>query len=420
MYHYKFLKFIVVFFLIGLSVESTANELSLAEAEQIALDLDFISKKYNARSESLQARAIADGQLPDPELSFGLAEVPLNNFNFNDHEDTEVRLGISQVIPPGNTLKYRSERLLSMADVEQARMFNQHLLVLNNVRTAFVELYFQQEAYQLLELNRDLFTEMADITERQYAEGRDNQHEVLRSQLELSFIEDRIEETRGLIDVAKAELSEWIQYENASRKISSKLPKISSVKTKDNVIKHLNQHPLLAIENANVDAAQKSVAIAEEQYNPKWVVDFMITENTGSSFDLQTGPDFAGVFFKVSLPLFTDKRQDKVLSANKSAEQAMRFNRSDRLRELIRQVETEFANLTRLERRLNLYEQRATIEATQTQDAAFNAYQNDLTDFETLIRTGILTLNTQLEMLNIQKKYFKSQIKLLYLSGESL
>ncbi len=198
------------------------------------------------------------------------------------------------------------------------------------------------------------------------------------------------------------------------------LPQLSALRPHKIIIENARFHPLLAIEDANVDAAQKSVAIAEEQYKPKWMVDFMVTENTASRFDLQTGPDFAGIFFKVSLPLFTDKRQDKQLLASKNEELARRFNRSDRLRELVRQVDVEFANLTRLERRLNLYQQRATIEAAQTQDAAFSAYQNDLADFETLVRTGILALDTQLEMLNIQTKYYKSHIKLLYLSGESL
>ncbi len=210
---HQFIKIIGVFLIFIQSTGLFANELTLAEAELIALDSDFISKKYNARSESLKERAIADGQLPDPELSFGIAEVPLNNFNFNEHEDTEVRLGFSQAIPPGDTLKYRAERTNSMANIEQARMLNQRLLVINNVRDAYAELYFQQEKNRLLELNRDLFTEMADITERQYAEGRDNQYDVLRAQLELSFIEDRIEETKGMIDVAQAELSKWIQQE---------------------------------------------------------------------------------------------------------------------------------------------------------------------------------------------------------------
>ena len=126
------------------------------------------------------------------------------------------------------------------------------------------------------------------------------------------------------------------------------------------------------------------------------------------------------MLFKVSLPLFTDKRQDKILQARKNEEQAMRFNRSDRLRELTRQIDVEYANLNRLKRRLDLYEKRAMIEAEQTQDATFSAYQNDLTDFETLVRSRVLALNTQLDMLDIQSKYFKSHINLLYLSGETL
>ncbi len=415
---YNRLKTIGVCLLIGLSVDVVANELTITEAEQIALDNDFITKKFNARSESLKERAIADGQLPDPELSFGIAEIPLNNFNFNQHEDTEVRFGVSQAIPPGDTLKYYEQRTNLMAEVEQARMLNQRLLVLNNVRSAFIDLYYQKEVIRLLELNRELFIEMADITERQYAEGRDNQHDVLRAQLELSLIEDKIEEATGSLAIAKAELSKWIEPENGYRTLAATPPSLPPIETSGSIIDNLSFHPLLAIEDATVEAAGKTIAIAEEQYKPKWLVDFMVTENTASRFDLQTGPDFAGVFFKVSLPIFTDKRQDKKLSASKNEEQALRYNRLDRLRDLKRQVNAEYANYTRLERRLKLYKQRATVEAAQTQEATFNAYQNDLADFETLIRARIITLSTQLEMLSIQEKFAKSHVNLLYLAGE--
>ncbi|MGH2404431.1 MAG: TolC family protein, partial [bacterium] len=155
-----------------------------------------------------------------------------------------------------------------------------------------------------------------------------------------------------------------------------------------------------------------------EQYKPQWMLDFMLSEITGGAFDQRSGPDFAGVFLKVSLPIFTDKRQDRQLAASQQEAVAARFGRADRLRELTRQLETEYANLARLERRLELYRRRATVEAEQTREAAFSAYQNDLTDFETLVRARSIALETELEMLRLGAAYLKSRVSLLYLSGE--
>ncbi|MBI4006429.1 MAG: TolC family protein [Gammaproteobacteria bacterium] len=394
--------------------------LTLTEAEQHALESDPVIAQFQAQTAALSERAVAEGQLPDPELSLGIAEVPLNNFDLGDHEDTEVRLGLSQTFPAGRTLKYRSERMSSMANAEKARVMNQRLLVLREVRNTYVELYYQQEARRILELNRDLFGEMVDITERQYAEGRDNQHDVIRAQLELSLIEDRIEETRGEIAIARAELAKWVTITHAARPLPPEFPALAEPPALDEISARLPEHPLLAIEDAVIDGAQKSVAIANEQYKPQWMLDFMLSDNTASDFDLQTGPDFAGVILRMSLPIFTDKRQDRQLAASEQEAVAARYGRADRLRELIRLAEGEYANLERLERRLELYRSRAVIEAEQTQEAVFNAYQSDLADFETLVRTRVLALETELEMLRVRADSAKSRINLLYLRGEPL
>lgn len=397
---------------------ATGAPLTLIEAEQIALDTDPVVVQLQAQSAALSERAVAEGQLSDPELSFGIAEVPLDNFSLGDHEDTELRLGLSQAFPPGHTRRFRTERMDAMAGVERARGLNQRLLVQREVRTAYVDLYYQQEVKRVLELNHDLFQEMVDITTRQYAAGRGNQHDVLRAQLELSLITDRVEEAIGSIEIARAELTKWITAAHASRPLPDEEPELPVPLALETILAGLPQHPLLAAEDAGIEAAQKSVAIAQEQYKPQWMLDFMLSENTGSAFSQRPGPDFAGVFLTMSLPIFTNKRQDRELAASRQEATAARYGRTDRLRELTRIAEGEYANLNRLDHRLELYRERATVEAEQTREAAFNAYQNGLVDFETLVRARALALETELEMLRLQANRLKSRISLLYIAGE--
>ena len=410
----------LVAFAVAAETENSGNTLTLTEAEQYALESDPVIIRFQAQQTALSELAIAEGQLPDPQLSFGIAEVPLDDFDLGEHEDTELRLGLSQNFPPGRTLEYRTERMQAMASAEQARSLNRRLEILRAVRNIYVDLHFQLETYHLLTINRDLFSEMAEITERQYAQGRDIQHDVLRAQLELSLIEDRIEESNGTIQIARAELAKWISNENAQRPLPESEPELPEPDTLGVLVDNLPQHPLLAVEDAYIDAAQKSVDIAGEQYKPEWMLDFMVSENTGSRFDQRTGPDFSGVFLNMSLPIFTDKRQDKRLSASKQEAIAARYGRADQLRELIRQAQVEYANLNRLNQRLELYQKRATVEAEQTREAAFNAYQSDVADFETLVRARVLALETDLEMLRLKSDRMKSRINLLYLSGEGL
>lgn len=397
---------------------ATGAPLTLAEAEQIALETDPVVGQLQAQSVALSERAIAEGQLSDPELSIGIAEVPLDNFSLGEHEDTEVRIVLSQAFPPGHTRQFRTQRMNAMASAEQSRAQNQRLLVQLGVRTAYVDLYYQREVRRVLELNHELFHEMVDIATRQYAAGSGSQHDVLRAQLELSLISDRIEETSGTLDVARTELTKWITEVYAGRPLPNDEPDLPVSPSLEEILARLPQHPLLAAEDARIEAAQKSVAIAQEQYKPQWMLDFMLSENTGGAYSQRSGPDFAGVFLTMSLPIFTSKRQDRELAASRQETTAARYGRSDQLRELTRMAEGEYANLNRLDRRLELYRERATVEAEQTREAALNAYQNDLVDFETLARARSLALETELEVLRLRANRLKSRIGLLYLAGE--
>jgi len=85
-----------------------ANELTLAESEQIVLDSDFITRQFNTRSASLNERAIADGQLPDPKVKLGIMNLPVNSFDRGQEPMTQLQVGIQQSFPRGRTLYYKS------------------------------------------------------------------------------------------------------------------------------------------------------------------------------------------------------------------------------------------------------------------------------------------------------------------------
>ena len=56
-------------------------ELSLADAERLALEADPAVIASQSRALALQEQAIADGQLPDPKLTVGVWNVPLDDFS---------------------------------------------------------------------------------------------------------------------------------------------------------------------------------------------------------------------------------------------------------------------------------------------------------------------------------------------------
>ncbi len=391
--------------------------LSLGEAEQLALRNDPVAQQRKAQAQAFYERAVAEGQLPDPQLSLGLGDVP-SNFKVDEDPDTELQLGLSQAFPRGRTLRYKSEQTNAMGKAESARVEDQHRTVLKAVRAAYLELSHQTHALAILEENRTLFAQLLDITEQQYAAGRNNQHEVLRAQLEFSLLEERVAEVGGMREAARAELAKWITAPQAERPLPDQGPLLPEVPERAAILASLRCHPLMQAEGAMVQASMKSLAIAREQYQPGWALNLMYGHRTSGGFEDNTSGERFSAAVTVDLPLFREQRQDRMLASSQQEHAAAEYARVDRLRELTRMAEGEHAAWTQLGKRLDIYTGRAAAEAGQNAEATYNAYQNGLADFATLARARMTVLEIALARLRVQSERGKAQANLLYLSGD--
>lgn len=396
---------------------SAEGSLSLHEAEQMALQRDPMTKVFAARAEAYSEQAVADGQLPDPQLKLGTMNVPVDSFDIAQDPMTQLQIGLVQSIPPGQTLRYRREYTEALSDVEKARRTDQALQVLRDVRVRYLELYYQVKAEDILHKNRALFAELLDTTQRQYATGRDNQHEVLRAQLELSLVDDRILEVDRAREDAIGELAKYLPPAQSSRPLADAFPVMPALPSEAQINEHLSQHPSMRIADASVLASKKKIDEVEQQYKPGFNIDVTYGNRFGDTAGVGR-PDMLSAMVMVNLPLFTGKRQDKRLAAARSRSQAMQFARTDHLYALTSKLEREYASWERLTDRLNLYRKRAISDARATAESTLRAYQSDTADFTTLMRAQLLELNTQLDMLRVRVDRAKVKARLLYLTGE--
>jgi len=67
-------------------------------------------QQLKLRSTAMQAFAKADSALPDPIISLGLNNVPINTFAFDDFLPTHKSIGIQQSIPNGGIRRARLKR----------------------------------------------------------------------------------------------------------------------------------------------------------------------------------------------------------------------------------------------------------------------------------------------------------------------
>lgn len=403
--------------LLSIAKASSLPTLSLEEAQQLAVKDEPGLRRLQASAEALAQRAIADAQLPDPKLNLGLLNFPTDTFDRAQEPMTQLQIGLQQAFPAGDSLGLKARRSEELASAQREMATDQHLKILREVRLSWLELYYWLGAERIVGQNRGMFTQLVEVTQQQYAVGRHNQQDVIRAQLELGLLDDKLEQIRIQQAQSRADLARWIGEDQIRRPLPEQFPQLPQPLDQDELESALSQHPLIRSDLAKVQAGQESVALAREAYKPGWALGINYGFRDGENLDGSERADFLSAMVTVDLPIFRDKRQDRTLAASQYELDAMRLARDERLRDLRQKLDSHYAQWRRLGDRAALYADTLQLQAQENARATLLAYQNDSADFAALTRARITELNTRLQSLRIRVDRAKMQSNLLYLSG---
>ncbi len=390
--------------------------LTLAEAEDLALAAEPGQQALQAQAAALDERAVVAGELPDPMLRVGLNNFPLESGGFSTEGMTQVMVGYRQAFPAGKTRSLSFERFSLLSDQMSENAEARGRNVRTATQKAWLELYFLGRADALIQETRPFFADLAEITRSLYAVGRKNQQDVLRAELELSRLDDRLIDIERRRARARAALAEWIGAE-AERPIATNFPHWETLPALADLQSGLLQHPALLAADAQVDASEAGVKVADQRSKPNWALDVGYGYREGNLPNGEPRSDLVTVGVTVGLPFFRKKSVDSTLSAALQERTAARSSKLRLERELGRQLEAEHAQWRELTRRLALYDAQILTQAKDQADAALLAYQSDVGDFADVMRAYISYLNTRIEHLRLSVDRAQSYAVLANLGG---
>ena len=200
--------------------------LTVAEAERVATAGEPGITALLARSEAAGEEAIAAEQLPDPTMRIGLANFPISGGGFSTEGMTQAQLGIRQVFPRARARELAGDGVRAHGDAFRQSAEARRRDIIHAVRHAWLEVYYTQQAWALVSESRLFFEDLVTITRSMYGVGRKSQHDVLRAELELSRLDDRLIDIAGKRAEAQAALSRWLG-DDAYRPLAASLPGIS-------------------------------------------------------------------------------------------------------------------------------------------------------------------------------------------------
>ncbi|GHB59474.1 copper transporter [Psychrosphaera saromensis] len=424
------------------------------------------------QQQALKLMGQASNSLPDPKVSFGLANLPVGGFDFSQVAMTQAQIGISQVFPRGDTLALKSQQYKTQSEAFPYQRQDREAKVAVTVGRLWLEAYRAQQSITLIENNRALFEQLADVAQANYSSAlaRTRQQDIVRAQLELTRLEERLDKLRQQKSQSEGMLFQWLinfadtantttadmnfymdlynvdfgeqlpqidlhrfdlldaefsqqhqQHHQQQQQQMQSSQRVDSQRVRTStLIQRFEYHPSVQAINKKITATKTQVHIAEQKYKPQWGVSasYGYRDDAPSSITGAAGierDDLFSIGISFDLPIFTENKQDKEVQSAISKTEAVKTEKLLLLRELLSAYSNISARLDGVKRRQSLYKSKLLPQIHDNAEATLSAYNNDDGDFLEVVRSRIAVLNTEIDELNLDVDEQQLNLELNYM-----
>ena len=193
--------------------QEAAPLLTMEAAARLAVVDQPLLKRREAMIEAEQQRAVATAQLPDPKLSGGLKELPVDTpeaFSLRRDNFTEFTVGISQEFTRHEKRRLRGARQSQEAEVGRSALDNDERMVRRETLLAWLDVYEAEQAYQLTQRLIDEGALQVRALEKDYTAGKASQADWLAAKVDSELIGDKAHDWLHHALRARDGLARWI------------------------------------------------------------------------------------------------------------------------------------------------------------------------------------------------------------------
>jgi outer membrane protein, heavy metal efflux system len=390
----------------------TAAPLTMEEAAQLAAVDQPLLTGRQAKIQAEDQQAIAASQLPDPQLSGGLKELPIDTseaFSTRRDDFTEFTIGLSQDFPRAEKRRLQGARKQLDADADRASLDNEQRLVRRDASLAWLDVY---EAERSLKLAQSLVDEAAlqvQSLEKDYSNGKVGQADWLAAKVDAGLLADKSHDWLHHVLRARASLTRWIG-DAAERPTAESLTMPAVLTPLPGLMAGADHHPVIGNLDKQIEASATEVALARQSYKPDYSVEVYYAYRREFA-------DFVGIQFKVGLPYFKKNRQDRELAAALEQSHASEDRKRDLLRALHAEVNQDYVDRRHYEERVADFDASIIPDAERRVETARGAYQAGRGSFDTVLLARRGLLDVRLQRLALAVESARAQVRLDYWSA---
>ncbi len=392
---------------------------------QPALQLDDViseALKKNPEAQSalhavdaLKRRVPQVKTLPDPVASTGWAG-NLAPFSLQQGDPSSYRgVAVSEQFPYPGKLKLRGEIASKDAAAAQADYEAVRRRVEAEVKAAYYDYFYLDQAIHTTNRNKELLEKLSKIAEARYRVGKGMQQDVLRSQVEVSLLIEKLTLLEQQRATAQARINVFLV-----RAPESPLPPAAAVEP--GIIRYsLDELYALAATNDTsvlrnqrmVERGRLGVELAQKEYRPDLGVSYMYQQRS-------LLPDMNGVTVSVNIPIFyKSKQRQGVAEASEDLISAEKL-RDNRLIEVTFELKQQYLAAKASERLLSLYSKGVVPQSSLALESSMASYQVGTVDFLSLIANFTTLLDYEIDYYRQLADYETAIARMESLTGTSI
>jgi outer membrane protein TolC len=380
-------------------------------ARLAAIDQPLLTGR-EAKIHAEEHQAVAAAQLPDPQVSGGIKELPIDTseaFSTRRDDFTEFTIGLSQEFPRAEKRRLQGARKQLDAEADRAALDNEQRMVRRDASLAWLDVYEAEQSLKLAQRLADEAALQVQSLEKDYNNGRASQADWLAAKVDVGLAADKAHDWLHHVLRMRAGLARWIG-DDAQRPIAESLTVPGILSPLPALMAGADHHPVIGNLDKQIEASATDVALARQSYKPDYSVEVYYAYRRDFS-------DFVGIQFKMGLPYFTKNRQDRGLAAALEQSHASEDRKRELLRELHAEVSQDYVDRRHYEERVADFDASIIPDAEHRVETARSAYQAGRGSFDTVLLARRGLLDVRLQRLALAVESARAQVRLDYWSA---
>ena len=296
------------------------------------------------------------------------------------------------MLPYPGKLRLRGEIASKEADAASFDYEAIRRRVTADLKTAYYEYWFYDKALQTTLKDKDLLKKLSQIAEARYRVGKGIQQDVLRSQVEISLLLQRLTVLQQQRTTAQARLNTLL-----ARSPETSLPPAENIERSplnyslDDLYKLAQRSdPGLQREEQVIERNQFAFNLAQKDYYPDLSVGYMYQQRPMM-------PDMHGMTFTVNIPVFYKSKQREEVRQATEERLSAESSRDNRKNELNFELKQQYLAAKASDELLRLFSEGVVPQSSLALESAMSAYQVGTVDFLSVIGNFSTVLNYEID-----------------------